>query len=178
MLCDAAAWIVLCRGNQITHNNNNNNNEILIKREPQVYTTAQWAVQKKKKKEEERRLGQYNSNNKLIHGQYTSRYNRHLTHTHTLTNTCTHINTHTHTLTHTHTDTHTHTHTHAHTQNHGCMPHHCCTTQKESRPHYFQCSKFLALLLLLQNDCHTADIHLYLQLIFNTKSTVEVLSEK
>ena len=35
---------------------------------------------KKKKKGKEKRLGQYNSNNKLklIHGQYSSRYNLHL----------------------------------------------------------------------------------------------------
>ena len=58
---------------------NNNNNEILIKREPQVYTTARCAVYNNKKW-----LGQYNSNNKLIHGQYTSRYKLH-THTHTHT---------------------------------------------------------------------------------------------
>ena len=48
--------------------------KILIKREPLVYTRAQGAVQKKKKKG----LGQYDSINKLIHGQYTSRYNLHL----------------------------------------------------------------------------------------------------
>ena len=47
-----------------------------MKREPLVYTRARRAVQRKKKE----RLGQYNSNNKLIHGQYTSRYNLHLSH--------------------------------------------------------------------------------------------------
>ena len=55
--------------------NNDNNNEILIKHKPLVYTRAWHAVQEKKK-----RLGQYNSHNKLIHGQYTSRYNLHLSH--------------------------------------------------------------------------------------------------
>ena len=78
--------------NNINYDNNNNDdddddNEILIKREPLVYTRG--ALYKKKTKIE--RLGQYNSNNKLINGQYTSRYNLHLslsfslsfTHTHT-----------------------------------------------------------------------------------------------
>ena len=55
--------------NNDNNDNNNNNNEILIKRKPLVYTRARDVVQKK------RRLGQYNSNNKLTHGQYTSRYN-------------------------------------------------------------------------------------------------------
>ena len=54
--------------------NNDNNNEIFIKRESLVYTRARRAVQKRKKE----RLGQHNSNNKLNHGQYTSRYNLHL----------------------------------------------------------------------------------------------------
>ena len=45
-----------------------------------------------RKKRRRRRLGQYNSNNKLIHGQYTSRYNLHHTHAHTHTHT--HIHTH------------------------------------------------------------------------------------
>ena len=45
-----------------------------IKYEPLVYTKAWRTVQKRKKE----RLGQYNSNNKLIHEQYTSRYNLHL----------------------------------------------------------------------------------------------------
>ena len=63
----------------------NDNNEILFKREPLVFTRARHAAQKKKK--EKKRLGQYNSNNKLIHGQYTSRYNLHHTHTHTHTHT-------------------------------------------------------------------------------------------
>ena len=76
--------------------NNNNNNEILIKRELLVYTTARRVVQRKRRR---KGLGQYNSNNKLIHGQYTSRYNRH----------------HTHTYTHTHTRARTHARTHAHT---------------------------------------------------------------
>ena len=58
---------------------NNNDNEILVKRKPLVCTRAQRTVHKKKKKKKER-LGQYNSNNKLIHGQYTSRYNLHLSH--------------------------------------------------------------------------------------------------
>ena len=80
---------------------NNNNNEILIKREPLVYTRARRAVQKKRRR---KRLGQYNSNNKLIYGQYTSRYNVH----HKQTNTHTHTHSHTH-ATHTHTHTHTHT---------------------------------------------------------------------
>ena len=46
------------------------------------------ALYKKKKKKKERKkkkkrkkLGQYNSNNKLIHGQYTCRYNLHHTNT-------------------------------------------------------------------------------------------------
>ena len=63
------------------YNNNNNNNEILIMRKPPVYARALCAVQKRKRKKkgEKKRLGQYNSNSKLIHGQYTSRYNLHLT---------------------------------------------------------------------------------------------------
>ena len=77
-------------------NNHNNNNETLIKREPQVYTRAWRTVQKEKKI----RLGQYNSSNKLIHAQYTSRYKLH---------------------THTHRNSHTHTHTHTHT--HHTTPH-------------------------------------------------------
>ena len=74
--------------------NNNNNNEILIKREPLVYTRAQRAVQRKKRK----RLGQYNSNNKPIHGQYTSRYNLHLSHSLSPPPplSLTHMHTHTH----------------------------------------------------------------------------------
>ena len=55
------------------NNNNNNNNEILIKRKPLVSTRARLAVQKKRERTKRERLGQYNSNNKLIHGQYTSR---------------------------------------------------------------------------------------------------------
>ena len=82
------------RSNSFLLNNDNNNYEILTKREPLVYRAGH-AVQRKKRK----RLGQYNSNNKLIHGQYTSRYNPHHTHTHTYTHT------------HTHTQ-HTHTHIH------------------------------------------------------------------
>ena len=60
-----------------------------------IYQSSARCTEKKKKekKKERKRLGQYNSNNKLIHGQYTSRYNLH----------------HTHTYTHTHTHTHTHT---------------------------------------------------------------------
>ena len=54
-----------------------NNTEILIKREPLVYTRPRLAVQKKKEK---KRIGQYNSNNKLIRGKNTSRYNLHLSH--------------------------------------------------------------------------------------------------
>ena len=52
----------------------NNNNEILIKREPLVNTRARRAVQQQQQK----KLGQYNGYNKLIHGQYTSRYKIHL----------------------------------------------------------------------------------------------------
>ena len=65
--------------------NNNNNNEILIKREPQVYTRARRSVQKKRERRRRRRPGQHNSNNKLIHGQCTSRHNLH--HTHACTHT-------------------------------------------------------------------------------------------
>ena len=51
----------------------NNNNEILNKLKLLLYTRALHAVQKKKKRR--KRLGQYNSSDKPIHGQYTSRYN-------------------------------------------------------------------------------------------------------
>ena len=40
-----------------------------------------------KKEKSTKRLGQCNCNNKLIYGQYTSRYNRHHTHTNTNTHT-------------------------------------------------------------------------------------------
>ena len=82
---------------------NNNNNEILIKCEPLGYTRARHTVQKKKEKK--KRLGQYNTNNKLIHGQpaettYISHSLRpspplSLSLTHTHTNTLTHTHTHT-----------------------------------------------------------------------------------
>ena len=56
-----------------------------MKREPLVYIRARHSVQKKKKKnrrkKEKERLGQYISNNKLIHEQYTGRHNLHLSHT-------------------------------------------------------------------------------------------------
>ena len=55
----------------------------------------------KKQKKGEVGARQYNSNNKLIIGQYTSRYNLNLTHTHTLGRT------------HTHARIRTRTHTHA-----------------------------------------------------------------
>ena len=52
------------------------NTEILIKHEPLVNTRAWRIVQKKERRKS---LGQDNSSNKLIHGQYTSRYNLHHT---------------------------------------------------------------------------------------------------
>ena len=85
--------------------NNDNNNEILIKHKPLVYTRAWHAVQEKKK-----RLGQYNSHNKLIHGQYTSRYNLHLSLSLSLPPSLSLSLS----LSHTHTHTHTHTHRHTH----------------------------------------------------------------
>ena len=94
--------------------NNTTNNEILIKHEPLACTRAQCAVQKKqhtqKKIERKKRLGQYNSNNELIHGQYTSRYNPHLSLSPplSLSLSLSHLSL---SLTHTHTHTHTHKHT-------------------------------------------------------------------
>ena len=70
-----------------SYHNHINSYEILIKCEPLVYTRAWRAVQKEKKREERRgkRPGWHTSNNKLIHGQHTSRHNPHLIHTHTHT---------------------------------------------------------------------------------------------
>ena len=97
-----------------------NDNEIIIKREPLVFTRARRAVKEKKKKKE--RLGQYNSNNKLILGQYTSRYNLHLSLSLSLpplplslplslslSLSLSHTHTHTHTRARARTHTHTHT---------------------------------------------------------------------
>ena len=92
------------------------NNEILIKCEPPVYTRAQCTVQRQKKKR--KRLGQYNSNNKLIQGQYIRRYNLHLSLSLSLSLSLTHTHTHTHTHIHTHILKHTHTHTRVHTHTH------------------------------------------------------------
>ena len=93
--------------NNDNYDNNNNDdddddNEILIKREPLVYTRG--ALYKKKTKIE--RLGQYNSNNKLINGQYTSRYNLHLSLSFSFSLSPSFFHTHTHTQTHTHARTH------------------------------------------------------------------------
>ena len=56
------------------------------------YISELGALYRKKRR---KRLGQYNSNNKLIHGQYTSTYNLH--HTNARARTHTHTHTHTHT---------------------------------------------------------------------------------
>ena len=69
-----------------------------------IYQSSARCTNKKRKKE---RLGQYNSNNKRIHGQYTRRYNLHLSHSLSpslplplsLSHTYTHARTHAHTHT-------------------------------------------------------------------------------
>ena len=45
-----------------------------------IYQSSTCCTEKKRRR---KRVGQYNSNNKFIHGQYTSRYSLHHTHKHT-----------------------------------------------------------------------------------------------
>ena len=80
---------LLCLLNNNNNNDDNNNSEILNKREPLVCTRVRRAghihTHTHTHTHTHKRLEQYNSNNKLIHGQYTSRYNIHHTRTHTYT---------------------------------------------------------------------------------------------
>ena len=80
----------------IINNNNNNNNKYLFSVNLQ-YIPEPGALykEKQKKKRKRKKLGQYNRNNKLIHGQYTNRYNLHLSLSLSLSHTHTHTHTHT-----------------------------------------------------------------------------------